>query len=533
MNPTLFLSAVLLVAQAPAQNLPPQAASQPGEITLTGDAPPANACPAGQNCNGTACGKGCTECEVDWLKKWKCDELKMEPVEHKPHCDSCGFLHGLLFCPPKEEEKSNGNGDKKVNGDKKDEAEKKNGNGNGEEKKDEGPDTPLMQFLKCRTPGLFDCMDKNGIKAYGWIQAGFTTDFRNPADNRLFGTSFNNRDNNIMLNQAYIVLEKTLDLDKKKDEFHMGGRIDLFAGHDAPDLENIDLGLWPNLTGNRLNLKTGGFPSANEFGLSLPQFYIDTHLPVLTDRGVDVRVGRFYTLMGGELTPGTSTDFYSHSYEFYYAIPFTHMGVMVMTHLGDTIDFHNCIVRSWDVTFQDYNDVAEYMGGLVWNSCDKRKNFTTSWIFGPEPTATSITQNSSWRSLITSYYTQKFGKCDEWRWVVGGNVGWQPDASLNSKAGTNRNEAAEWYGLTNYLFYTVDPHLTLGTRAEWFRDDDGFRTGFADSFYELTFGATYKPYKNLRVRPEVRWDWANSTHPYSAGTRNSQVTFGFDMLYEF
>lgn len=527
----MFKSLLLGVALSMGQTPPPPAAATPIPH------PPAHAPTDGYH----SCihGHDCPPCRVTWLKPWTCEDLEMKPAEHKHRC--CGFLHSLLWCPPEEEESKNGNGEKKNGAE-----EKKNG---AEEKKEEAPEEepeadrkPLMQLIYCRLPRAYNVMDCLGINAFGHIQGGFSTDFRRNINDMLFGNNLNERDTRPSLNQAYIVFEKALDLDKKKDMLHFGARVDFFAGHDAPDFENIALGFLENFTGNQLNLNTpypgtpppfgATFPDPDEFGISVPQFYVDTHLPILTDRGLDIRVGRFYTLMVGELSPAASTDFYSHSYEYYYSAPFTHFGTMTNLHIADTIDFYNGIVRGWDTVFTDYNDTPMYHGALGWTSCDKRKTLFTAWCVGPEPTFVSINQNQFWRTQISSYFTIKFGHYDEWRFVTGGNIAWQPGASANVNNG-GVQEAAEWYGTNTYLFYTVCPKLILGSRFEWFRDDDGFRTGFPTSYLAGTLNATWKPWQNLRIRPEVRYDYSTQGSPFNAGTRRDQWVTGFDVIYEF
>lgn len=34
---------------------------------------------------------------------------------------------------------------------------------------------------------------------------------------------------------------------------------------------------------------------------------------------------------------------------------------------------------------------------------------------------------------------------------------------------------AEWYGVNSHFYYDVTPDVSVGVRAEWFRDRDGFR----------------------------------------------------------
>jgi hypothetical protein len=146
--------------------------------------------------------------------------------------------------------------------------------------------------------------------------------------------------------------------------------------------------------------------------------------------------------------------------------------------------------------------------------------------------------------VVTSYLTRTFGECSQWKFVTGGNMAWEANAAPDSLTGDIKD--AEWYGYSSYLFYTVDPRLVLGVRGEWWRDDDGVRTavtkrpGFAGSFYELTLGVTYRPYQNLRIRPEVRFDWfdgvainGSGALPYNDLQDKFQATAGFDVVWEF
>ena len=57
--------------------------------------------------------------------------------------------------------------------------------------------------------------------------------------------------------------------------------------------------------------------------------------------------------------------------------------------------------------------------------------------------------------------------------------------------------------------------------------------GFAASFYEITAGFTYRPYQNLRVRPELRSDFTPDARPYNDQKDKFQLTAAFDVIYEF
>ena len=111
---------------------------------------------------------------------------------------------------------------------------------------------------------------------------------------------------------------------------------------------------------------------------------------------------------------------------------------------------------------------------------------------------------------------------------------------------TGNRHDAQWYAYAGNLFYTVNPRLRLGMRAEWFRDNDGTRTaqlgrpGFAGSFYDLTLGVTYKPQRSLSIRPEIRFDWfdgraidGSAAQPYNDLRDNFQFTAAVDAIWRF
>ena len=70
------------------------------------------------------------------------------------------------------------------------------------------------------------------------------------------------------------------------------------------------------------------------------------------------------------------------------------------------------------------------------------------------------------------------------------------------------------------------PKLTGVWRSEIFWDPYGLATGNADNYHEITLGLIYKPKDYIWVRPEVRYDWAQFTHPFNDGTRKQPVDDG-------
>jgi len=389
----------------------------------------------------------------------------------------------------------------------------------------------LMDVLKDTWLGRG--LESSGTQMYGWIQQGFAGNPDSPRDRVNFGTNYGWRSNDYRLNQMYFILENTLE---QEDKFNLGYRVDFLAGHDAPFF--VANGLLSDFTGFNANSGVGvdgpkSFREVNRVGLDFPQFYLEAHLPrALTPGGVDIRVGKFYTLMGREVYPGADTDFYSRAYENVYATPFTHTGFLVTWHATSTLDVIAGVVRGWDV-FKDNNDMVSFHGGFIWNSPDKRYNWTTAWITGPE----QPDNNHDYRSLVSSYLTAKLGPGDAWVVSVGGHLGYESNGAVD--AVTGRKHDAKWYGTTANVFYTIAPEWRLGTRLEWFRDEEGTRTaqlgrpGFAAHFFDFTVGVTYKPHRAVIIRPELRVDWSPDARPYNDQTSKVQFVPAIDLTVRF
>jgi Putative beta-barrel porin-2, OmpL-like. bbp2 len=93
--------------------------------------------------------------------------------------------------------------------------------------------------------------------------------------------------------------------------------------------------------------------------------------------------------------------------------------------------------------------------------------------------------------------------------------------------------SAAYHGFVNWFLYAITPKLTGVWRSEIFWDPYGLATGNADNYHEITLGLIYKPRNQIWIRPEIRYDWAQFTHPYNDGTRSSQLTMGFDVIFLF
>jgi hypothetical protein len=392
---------------------------------------------------------------------------------------------------------------------------------------------------------LFDCegLECRGINVAGWLALNpFTWNTSNPADRFNGPVTFTDRSNDFQFNQAYIYVEKATDTGGCGWDW--GYRADLMAGTDyrfttAAGLETHGYYQFPKVSTQRF------------YGYAFPQFYVEGAY-----NDLKVKAGHFYAPVGYEVVTAPGNFFPNLPYTFQYGEPFTFTGVLATWQATEDVSIIGGITHGWDNFDNSGNPHAGYIVGYTENFQDGA-SFAGTWNIGPEPnTFNALNQGATFsnRFLQTLVYSRPLVNINErLTYVAQSDFGYQNDVF---GAGTTD---AYWYGLNQYLFYTVSDCMSYGVRAEWFRDQDGARVGgflgttpdgstrglsttrfgYAGSFYEVTFGANYKYSANTEIRPYVRFDWfsgsspAPTLRPFDGGNGNSQTLLGFDVIMLF
>ncbi|OJW22667.1 MAG: hypothetical protein BGO49_01415 [Planctomycetales bacterium 71-10] len=385
--------------------------------------------------------------------------------------------------------------------------------------------------------------EESPVKIYGWIQNSYTgnTNGRGKSGEN-FGVNPNHKANWWMGNQYYIVVENPLELD---DTINFGFRVDNLFGNDWQF--NYMQGLFNN-----------AFPLNYFPGYDLAQLYGEVHLPFLTEGGIDVKGGRFYTIAGYEQVPAIARPLLSTPYMFTYGQPFTHTGVLTTWHLTDKVNLYNGAINGWDRWINERYTWG-YIGGFSWTSEDDRTTLAMTAVWGPNQFPSFLPNGQQiypggyvqvadlaglrnpgyWRNdrtLFTWVGTHKWN--DKLTQVVETDQGWErsiPGLGSGGQNGAPRD--ATWFSFGNWFLYEFNPKLTGVWRSEVFWDPQGARTQkmvngqfVGDRFYEMTVGAIYKPHPNLWIRPEARYDWSQYHAAYTDDTRKSQFTLAVDAI---
>ena len=391
----------------------------------------------------------------------------------------------------------------------------------------------------------FDVPEDANWRVFGWIENSFTGNANGAHSGSNFGVNPNSKPDQWMGNQYYLILERPL---KQEEKVNWGMRIDNLFGND-----------WQfNYMQGFLNraFKPGSFA-----GYDMAQFYLETHLPILTKGGFDIKAGRWYTLAGYEVVPATGRPLLSVPYMFNYGQPFTHIGVLTTWHVTDKINLYNGTINGWDRFFNEHYKWG-YIGGFSATSDDEKNSLAFTCVWGPNQFPSQLPanqpiyptgyvnvpsiaglRNSGYgrddRTLFTTVFTHKWN--DKLTEVMETDQGMEraiPGLGAPIVNGIPQNGTPKydtWYSYGNWFLYNFNDKVMGVWRSEVFWDTNGARTGklYGDRYYEQTIGAQIRPYSWLWIRPEARYDWSQYHPAYSNDTRKSQLTLAFDVILLF
>jgi hypothetical protein len=370
---------------------------------------------------------------------------------------------------------------------------------------------------------------KSRLAIYGWIESGFTGNVDAPKDNQNFGRLFDDRSNEFVMNQAVITAERALD---PKGGFDWGFKLQLLFGTDARFIHS--LGLIDHAMGSRL------------YQPDIPEAFLSLHLPIFTEGGVDLKLGKFVTLEGAETIDPRTNPFYSHSYIFNFGIPFNHTGALFTLYATKWLNLVAGVTRGVNTSIDDNNDAPAFHGGIGLHLNDEKLVVSAATHIGPE----TPHNDSDLRYLNTITTTWKIN--DKLTSIT--DLNYTYDEAADAKA----------YGVAQYLTYTINDKIAVKIRGELWRDDKGFYAAqFADpqdplrglagesivdartvggartTYGALTLGLDLKlpvpkPLAGLTIRPELRVDHSFSdTRPFNDSSDDTMFTAALDVIVTF
>lgn len=434
--------------------------------------------------------------------------------------------------------------------------------------------TVTSSTAKSTSNSFMEALKSTGITAGGWVHGGATY---NPSSVHGFNgpVTFSDQANRFQLNQLNFYLERAVKTEGKG--WDIGFRADFLFGTDA---------IFTQAYGNPAFDVNNGRPladrgnwdldiccnSSRTYGIAIPQAFAEVYAPL--GNGLNVKVGHFYTPIGFESVPAPNNFFYSHAYTMQYGEPFTHTGVLGnytitknFTAMAGTIGGSG--TGGWDGNFDKQMENWGGIGGVTWTSDNQKTSFNVSGTG-----STTSTRNSSFWGMYSIVFKHQF--TDRTHLILQHDHGFADNVLLANNVYAGVVKDAEWYGVNSHFYYDLTPALSVGVRAEWFRDRDGFRvfapgrvtaatnhlgTSYASNigllgtstpadYYAVTIGANWKAlrtlntgwkgFKQLNIRPNIRYDRVDALHeslqasayrPF--GGNKDQILFSLDAILPF
>jgi hypothetical protein len=374
------------------------------------------------------------------------------------------------------------------------------------------------------------------LKFWGHVEAGITGNPDDPSNGINFGHLFTDRANRPLLNQLLLTAERPLDA--KATGYDFGFKLQGMYGSDARFTHSFNL--VDRVTNNR-----------NQFDIVEANGLV--HAPLLTEGGIDLKLGVFPSPMSAEVIDAAGNALYSHSYIFNFGVPFKHTGGLATIHLTPMIDLYAGVdtgVNAWLGRKGDNNSTGAGQGGIGLNLMGGNLTIVALTHIGPEnPRGIAGVQANSDLRYLNDIVTT---------WKASDALTLTTDLNYIRDDGLH----AIGYGGAQYAVYKLNDQFSLVGRGEVWRDNNGAFvaavpgsldfvnaqrgllpattiSGGRTTYGALTFGVNYKPevpkaIEGFVVRPEIRYDSSlNGTKPFNAGKSDHQVTLAADVILPF
>jgi hypothetical protein len=354
--------------------------------------------------------------------------------------------------------------------------------------------------------GLARVLGDSGIEVFGWLEAGYTG-VSGSGGLLSVQTRLNRFGDELVLSDMGLVIHRPL----QQDQFDVGFKVRYFAGANPA-----------------LGQPLGGidFPPGNpRFSHDFRDIFLQAHLPILTEGGMNIRVGRMNTIIGNNGFIATSRPLFSNDYQFFYSTTGTFTGFLTQLVVNDRLDIWNGMTLGANTFFTKRSDDSYcYIGEVnYWLQEEKRTRLTVSVNCGPDALPAAPGLNGDFVSIVELSLVRNWS--ERFTQVFQSMIG----SDANTPRGTG-----SWYGVYTQGVVHLSREWDTIFRADWFRDVKGTRTGIDTSYFEMTLGANWHPNKYLEVRPEVRGDFAGRPAFGAGGPRErSQCTAVMSALVKF
>ena len=390
---------------------------------------------------------------------------------------------------------------------------------------------PLTKALYT-LPGIGTFLKEERIKVYGWVNASGNW---STSDNSNMPTSYWIFPNQPVLNQAILRFEREVD-SVQTDHIDWGFRSTWLYG---TDYRYMTAGGWFSdqlLEHNRM------------YGFDPTEQYVNVYVPRVA-QGMILTVGRWIA------TPDIETQFAPDNYLGTHSILFTfdtytQTGIMATVMLNKQWTVQAALHAGTDMAPWYKGATPTGMLGVRWVS--KANNDSIYLVLNAINDAKfrRFKQDGqpaghdnfnylvgTWQHKFDAAWHTKTEAYFMWQRdaVVGGTPSLGPVRSFGGGGGIGADipGLSKTYGIVNYTMYAVSKRDFFTLRNEWWRDEQGERSGFRTSYTSHTVGWTHQLSDVLALRPEVGYYHSYDAKAFDLGKRNYMWLGGLDVVLRF
>lgn len=323
------------------------------------------------------------------------------------------------------------------------------------------------------------------ISISGFVQASYFYNTRDPQDGASDGYLWNTTHNSFSINKVKLTLASR-PVERSGESWDAGFRVSMMWGEDAPVL---------NTGGERQGLE------------DLREAYVELNAPIGT--GLNIKAGQLISLLNFESGDGGAANpNFSQGYQWFFTGNGPGAGVQLGYHLTDWLDLKVRVQNGMYAGAVDNNQSKTLLGSIGIKPDDQ------TWIsligFGGDESDTLTVAGGS---LLAG---RKFG--DKW------NTGLEFDYfNFDPSMGSS----SDLWSIGAWVWYDFTDKVGLALRGEYLDDPDGgglkgielpgrpgssiLSTDADGSLSSVTLTLNYKPLPNIRIQPELRYDYTSYT----------------------
>ena len=337
------------------------------------------------------------------------------------------------------------------------------------------------------------------LEVGGHITTSYLYNFNSPPNGAGGGQplcQFNCNQNEFKLDAAKIEIGKPA-----ANPGEAGFQLDLLYGQNA----DISRALSPTAFG-------GSFGD-DDFSTFVQQAYVSYNWD-----GVELKMGKFETLLGWELLDSHKNYNITHGILFTWAIPLYHTGIMAGGSIGENIGWNVGFVNGFNNPVET-NDSKGVLGLISLTEdpffVSLSGYYGADAFQGSDPRASGQPGSSDSQLILDLVAT--YTPSDTLTFWLNADYGDQEDGFTNPLNPLDVDDA-DWWGIAVGTNVTLTEKLSFAVRAEYFSDEDdvrgipdGLGAPFKDDFeaYSLTGTLKYALTDHLTVRGELRYDKAD------------------------